>query len=266
MRVGVIGVGRVGRAVVELFHDSSDVVAWDIAYGTEYPSAELRSCKFAIICVGTASGADGTPDLSSVEEAVHRVPCQSILLKSTVPPGTTDRLIQESGREICYWPEYVSESRYFNPFFPQHIREVPFVIFGGSASIRRQYIDLLMPVLGPTKNYYQCEALEAEIVKYMENCFFATKITFVNEFRSICEAFGADWHTVREGWLQDPRIERMHTAAFGEDRGFGGKCLPKDLEAIIWASTNVGYTPGLLTEVRASNTRFRADSGVISHE
>jgi nucleotide sugar dehydrogenase len=252
--------------VVDLFHDSSDVVVWDIAHEGEYPGEDLRSCKFAVICVGTPLGVDATPDLSSVEEAVHRVPCESILLKSTVPPRTTDRLIQESGKEICYWPEYVSESRYFNPFFPQHIREVPFVIIGGNATIRRRYIDLLMPVLGPTKSYYQCEALEAEIVKYMENCFFATKIMFVNEFRSICDAFGADWHTVREGWLQDPRIERMHTAAFDEDRGFGGKCLPKDLETIIWASTKVGYTPDLLTEVRASNARFRAGSGPKFHE
>jgi UDPglucose 6-dehydrogenase len=69
-------------------------------------------------------------------------------------------------------------------------------------------------VLGPTKTYFQCSAIEAEIIKYMENSYLATKVSFVNEFRRICETFGADWHAVREGWLLDPRVEPTHTAAF----------------------------------------------------
>jgi UDP-glucose 6-dehydrogenase len=91
----------------------------------------------------------------------------------------------------------------------------------------------------------------------MENTFFAAKITFVNEFRRICEVFGTDWHAVREGWLLDPRVERMHTAAFDGDRGFSGKCLPKDLEAIVSASADAGYLPTLLQEIHLSNERFR---------
>ena len=63
--------------------------------------------------------------------------------------------------------------------------------------------------------------------------YLATKVSFVNEFRRICEILGADWHTVREGWLLDPRVEPAHRAAFASTPGFGGRCLPKDLSAII---------------------------------
>jgi UDPglucose 6-dehydrogenase len=132
------------------------------------------------------------------------------------------------------------------------------MILGGDPPARRQFIDLLQPVLGPARTYFQCTAIEAEIIKYMENAYLATKVTFVSEFRKICEAFGADWHTVREGWLLDPRIEPTHTAAFASEPGFGGKCLPKDLTAIIRAATDAGYDPRFLTEVLHSNQRFRS--------
>jgi UDPglucose 6-dehydrogenase len=83
----------------------------------------------------------------------------------------------------------------------------------------------------------------------MENAYFAVKVTFVNEFRSICQTFGVDWQTVREGWLLDHRVERDHSAAFADAPGFSGKCLPKDLTAITRAATDAGYDPALLAEV-----------------
>jgi UDP-glucose 6-dehydrogenase len=160
---------------------------------------------------------------------------------------------------LCYWPEYIGESRYYNPYFPSGIAEVPFVILGGVPGECRWFIDRLLPILGPTKRYFQCDATEAELIKYAENAYFATKISFVNEYRRIAEAFGADWHTVREGWLLDPRVEPMHTAAFLNEPGFSGKCLPKDLIAIVTAAADEGYHASLLREVVACNDRFRSD-------
>src|SRR4249919_451265 len=112
--------------------------------------------------------------------------------------------------------------------------------------------------MGPTKRYFQCEAIDAELVKYAENAFFALKIGFVNEYRRICEAFGSDWHTVREGWLLDPRVSPMHTAAFADSPGFGGSCLPKDLLAIITAAQAAGFEAPLLRQVSASNAVIRS--------
>lgn len=256
-RIGVIGLGHVGRSVVELFKPHAHVVAWDRADAVDYPDRELAECAYAIVCVGTPATSDGDADLTAVQEAIECLPCDRVLLKSTVPPGTSARLAVQAGKRLCFWPEYVGESRYYNPFFPTRIDEVPFVILGGEPDDRRWFIDRLLPILGPTKVYYQCTATEAELIKYAENTYFATKITFVNEFRRICEHFGVDWHAVREGWLLDPRIERMHTAAFQGAQGFAGRCLPKDLQAIIAAAADCGYDPRLLREVLASNARMQ---------
>ena len=257
LSVGVIGLGRVGGSVCELFAPHAHVVAWGQTSDAPYPHGELASCDFAIVCVDTPSDAHGRADLASVDEAVKALPCDRVLLKSTVPPGTTARLRESTGKSICFWPEYVGESRYFNPYFSSRIADVPFVIIGGAEAERRWYIDHLLPILGPTKTYFQCGSTEAELIKYAENAYFATKITFVNEYRRICEAFRADWHTVREGWLLDPRVEPMHTAAFAHEPGFGGKCLPKDVQAVVAAAADQGYGAALLAEVLASNARFR---------
>jgi UDPglucose 6-dehydrogenase len=137
----------------------------------------------------------------------------------------------------------------------------PFSIVGGLPALRRSLINDLCSVLGPEKTYFQCSAIEAEIIKYMENAYLATKVTFVNEFFEICKAFDADWHTVREGWLLDPRFERSHSAVFPDNRGFAGRCLPKDMNAIIEAVRAAGYDPQLLRSVLESNRRFGGDAG-----
>jgi UDPglucose 6-dehydrogenase len=258
MKIGIIGLGHVGATMRALFESHAAIVAFDQADTLPYPHDELSACDFAVICVSTPAGPDGACDTSNVIDAVKQLPTQRVLIKSTVPPGTTAELAEATGKTICFSPEYVGESTYHQPFWGESAAGVPFVILGGQPDARRYFIDSLLPVLGPSKVYFQCTAREAEVIKYMENAFFATKVTFVNEFFEICQAVGADWHTVREGWLLDPRVEPMHTAVFAASRGYAGKCLPKDTDAIVHAAAKAGYHPRLLAEVARSNARFRA--------
>jgi nucleotide sugar dehydrogenase len=192
-----------------------------------------------------------------VYEAVRQLPVQRILLKSTVPPGTTEDLVAATGKQVCFSPVYVGEHSWNEPSSVTDSVEVPFAVLGGEPAIRHYFVDVLLTSLGPTTKFLQCTAREAELTKYMENLFHATKAAFVNEFRQVAEAFGADWYTVREGWLLDPRVGPAFTAVPDQERGFGGTCLPKDLDALIAACATVGYRPELLEEVRRSNVRFR---------
>lgn len=258
MKIGIIGLGHVGTMMQRLFDGHAELVTFDASHGARYPHDQLAECDLALVCVNTPAGPTGACDTSNVYEAVKRLPTEHILVRSTVPPGTTDHLGEITGKQICFSPEYVGESRYHQPFFSHDAAEVPFLVVGGPQPARQHVIDVMLPVLGPSKTYLQCTAREAEVIKYMENAYFATKVTFVNEFARICVAVGADWHTVREGWLLDPRVEPMHTAVFPADPGFSGKCLPKDLTAIIHAATEAGYHPQLLEQVRSSNERFRS--------
>jgi UDPglucose 6-dehydrogenase len=264
LKIAIIGIGHVGRTMVELFNPKCEVVTYDASWNEPYPLEQISQCDVALICVNTPSAEDGSCDISNVKDAVASLPIDNILIKSTVSPGTTDELIRLTGKNICFWPEYVGESSYYHEFWRDGIASIPFNIFGGAPSATSGYIDMMIPILGPTKKYLQCSAVEAEIIKYMENAYLGLKVTFVNEFSHICKAFGADWNTVREGWLLDPRVEPSHTAVFREAPGFDGKCLPKDIKAIVTASTQAGYDPRLLAEVLRSNKRFR--KGIVADD
>jgi UDP-glucose 6-dehydrogenase len=196
--------------------------------------------------------------VTNVVAAVERVPNDHIWLRSTVAPGTTDALAARTGKHICHSPEYFGETPYPSLTWRNEPGDVPFLIIGGAPAARAALLERIVPVFGPEKTYFQCPALEAELVKYMENAFLAAKVTFVNEFAQICRHLGADWHLVREGWLLDPRVGRSHSAVFEPVGGFDGRCLPKDLQAIIRAARAGGYEAELLAEVARSNERIRA--------
>jgi UDP-glucose 6-dehydrogenase len=91
----------------------------------------------------------------------------------------------------------------------------------------------------------------------MENAYLALKVSFCNEFYELATRLQVDYEELRELWLLDPRIGRSHTFVFPDKRGFGGRCLPKDLEAVVRIAEDVDYQPALLTEVMRTNERMR---------
>jgi len=252
MRVGLIGLGHVGALMRGLFSGHAELVEYDLATHSAYPKSELGECDFAVVAVGTPAREDGSCDTTHVWDAVSKLPVERVLLRSTVPPGTTAELCRQTGKQICFMPEYVGET-HFSQLWSGGDGHIPFLIFGGEPPIREYFADHLLPVVGPEKFLFQCSSSEAELIKYMENAYFATKVAFVNEFYEISRLLKLDWHAVREGWLLDPRVERDHSAVFPNSRGFSGRCLPKDLSAILRFTDDVGWQPLLLTAVEQSN-------------
>ena len=259
IHIAIIGQGYVGTAFKELVKDYYNIVTYDPAFDEVYPHEDISKCQLAVVCVPTPMADDGKCDTSIVEAAIERLNNPHILLKSTISPGTTDRLRQKTGKNITFSPEYIGESTYFNPVH-QTMKETPFLIIGGPTEEIEYLFNIFEPIMGPYAHYFKCSAVEAEVIKYMENSFLATKVTFVNEFYEIAKTFGADWHAVREGWLLDERMGRAFSSVFAEKRGFGGKCLPKDVNGIVSASEKRGYSPELLKQVLKSNEFFQGKS------
>lgn len=261
MKVGVIGLGHVGRNVERrLSALGVDVVSHDRATNGPYPNDALRDCSFVEVCVGTPGLSDGSADVKDVYDAVNRVSCDYILLRSTVPPGTTDALAKETGKNICFSPEYVGESAFTRNRWAQWADDQLFQVLGGSQDVTRWFAERLTSIYGPETRLFQCGAVEAEIAKYMENSYLAVKVTFVNEFFELCLALGADWYTVREAWLLDPRVERDHTAVFPGSRGYGGRCLPKDIDAILHEAAEAKLPMPLMSATRDANAFYRSRS------
>jgi len=276
-QVAIVGMGYVGKAMRTIFPDAVQYdskwffghrpdVLTGIGGGTIASASQnlmrerVSTCELAVVCVPTPSREDGSCDTSAVEEVVGWLRTPLILIKSAIPPGTTDRLHKATDKRIVVSPEYIGESRYYVPdrfLDPQNPLKHEFLILGGTDADCEAVADIFAPRVGPACRIRITAAVEAELIKYAENSFFATKVAFANELRDICTAYGASWHRVREGWVDDPRVGVMHTAVFPQDREFGGKCYPKDLAALAHSAKERGVAVPVLDGVMASNKQRR---------
>lgn len=210
------------------------------------------------IAVGTPPSADGQPDVSAVDEAVrviapHLDDGQVLVLKSTVPVGTTDRieavLRHDTGahRAVACNPEFLREGSAVADFFH------PSRVIVGTHS--RAAAEVLTALHQPL----ECPILvtaprTAEMIKYASNAFLATKVSFINEIAAICEQVEADAATVAAGMGSDPRIGPHFLRA---GIGFGGSCLPKDVRALAALAREHRVTPSLLEAVLRVNDAQR---------
>lgn len=260
-KVALVGRGYVGKAYLKLFPDA---VVYDRHTDPAKSRAEVNQCDLAIVCVPTKMNEDGSCDTSIVEEVMGWLETPLILIKSTIPPGTTKRLKEATGKRICHSPEYVGEGGYYIPFWqfphPTEPQHHSFMIIGGDPRDREDILDLFYPVLGATKTYYQVDETTSELIKYMENCAIAAKVTLCNEFYNIAQAFGVSYSQVREGFVLDERQGKMFTSVYKNRRGYDGKCLPKDTNALLQASINQGYYPLFLEAIIQNNERIKNGS------
>lgn len=259
-KVALIGNGYVGQSYAKLFKDSL-IYSRTLEKNGEIDKDDINKCDLAIICVPTPMKEDKSCDISAVESTLEWLNTPLILIKSTIPPGTTKKLKEKYKKRICHSPEYVGEGGYYIPFWqyphPTEPQHHSFMIIGGDQKDRDDILDIFYPVLGATKTYYQVDETTSELIKYMENCAIATKVTLCNEFYEIAKTFGVSYSQLREGFILDERQGKMFTSVFKDKRGFGGKCLPKDVNALVKATMIAGYIPKFLEAVIENNERLR---------
>lgn len=253
MRVAIIGLGVIGSGQADMFGDHV-AVTYDPVDHCTYPKLKIAACDLAIVCVGTPEAIDGRADLAFVEDAIAALPPRvPAVLRSTVPPGTTDRLLGRTGRLYAHAPEFMGENVLHSWQRPV---DVPYMIIGGDPESTLFFKTAFTRVF--PGDIHECSAAEAELAKYAANLYWATRVTYVNELARVCEQFDVDYENVRAAWLSDPRMTDVYTRRAGYPPGFDGRCWPKDLAALITASEDAGYDPGFLRAIKAANDRFRA--------
>jgi UDPglucose 6-dehydrogenase len=266
MKIGIVGYGVVGSAMARFFlrHPAHEVKVYD-KYQLPYHKAEqkclLNGSDLVFVCVPTPSAADGLScDTSCVEECLEWIE-PPVCLRSTVIPGTVDRLTAKTGKAICFSPEYLGEQ----PDHPWHEEGAcGFLLVGGTAAMCDLVISAYGDYPGEALQFYRTTPRTAELCKYMENCFLATKVAFVNQFYDIAEALDVDFCELRELWLADPRVGSSHSSVT-EERGFRGRCLPKDVSALVAAMRLIGGAP-LMEAVLEYNQRLcRAADERLAH-
>lgn len=251
MKIGIVGFGVVGQAIGDQFNRTMAVFDRLEPFSSKDCKSDIQGCDIVFVCVGTPGLPDGSCDVSAVEEVCSWIK-PPICIKSTVPVGTTDRLIADTGKKICRSPEYIGETAWHDSSWAP-------VIVGGDPEACKLTIRAYQEVLGPEPRYIQTTAKAAELAKYMVNCFLATKVSFVNQFYDIAESCGIDFNELRELWLADPRMGRSHSMVT-EERGYGGRCLPKDMSAMIEFCRAMGDSATLLEAVSEFNQAVRSDA------
>lgn len=230
----------------------------------------VRKSDVVFIAVGTPPGPDGSPDMSSMWEVAESigkamekstVSFSTIVIKSTVPVGTWRRVKEiisklTSGKEqvvplsIVSNPEFLKEGAAVSDFMkPER------VIIGTEPQddrAREVMRELYAPFLRTGKPLIEMSNASAEVCKYACNSFLATKISFMNQLASFCGAVGADVNQVRRGIGSDPRIGGQFLFP---GVGFGGSCLPKDVNALIATAAGHGIAMKLLSAVMEVNER-----------
>lgn len=263
-RVGVIGLGVVGGTLARAFTDAGVAVrGYDSYQGVGRPD-DLEGCHVVFLCVPTPSGPDGGYDLTELWNALHAIEPHLgsgtvVAVKSTVPPGTSDRLsVAFPGLTLASMPEFLVANR------PTETLTRPDRIVIGCRSARtaRMLADL-MGRIAPTAPVIHLRPTEAELVKLASNAMLSAKVAMANELAEVCDRFGVDWARVQPGVGLDRRIGLDHLTVSPE-RGFSGTCLPKDLDGLIAASTAAGYSPSVLEEIASFNRRIRRAAALQS--
>lgn len=231
--VGVIGNGWVGKSMMELFPDAH-MYDEPLQIGSQ---AIINECDVVFVCVPTPNEESYALDTSIVEEVVEWCESDLIVIRSTVNPGTTDRLIDKTGKNIVMQPEYLGETPN-HPMLDPNKRQ--FMVIGGEPANRRKLIDLYTTTYNANTHIRQVTALEAEVIKLTENRAIAFKVAQCQELYDACEAAGVDYYTIRDAvYGDDPRMNLWWTFIYPNKRGFNSKCIPKDVYAwAAWAESS----------------------------
>ena len=268
MKIGIVGNGFVGSSVAFGFSPQTGCDAEIKIYDKDeskstHSLSETLESDFIFVSVPTPSNSDGSINLDIVYDCFSEMSMLNkrkdnvILLRSTVVPGTTRKLKNKfRNLNIVFNPEFLTERSAKFDFINQSR-----FILGGKQSDVEKVSKLYCDRFGNSTPVIKTNYETAEMIKYMSNCFFATKVSFMNEMYQIAEKVNVDWDDAVSGFVSDGRIGHSHLGVPGHDGkfGFGGSCFPKDIQAMIEFAEMFGIEPTVLKGAWKKNLEVRPE-------
>jgi len=267
--IGIVGNGFVGSAVRYGFSPNVGVDAEVKVYDKD-PNKSTHSLREVVdsdiifLSVPTPSNSDGSMNVDIVDSVLGDISQYAdlfevgiILLRSTVTPGTTSKLQKKyPNLRIVFNPEFLTE-RSANFDFINQSR----FILGGSSDDVIEVSELFRERFGSTLSIIETNYETAELIKYMTNTFFATKISFLNDMKLLADKCGVIWEDAVEGFVRDGRVGHSHLNVPGHDGkfGFGGSCFPKDIQALINFGESRGVDMNVLKGAWKTNLEVRPE-------
>jgi UDPglucose 6-dehydrogenase len=255
--IGIVGLGVVGGTVARAFAEVGVSVRGYDRYLDIGKPEDLAGCEVVFLCVPTPSADDGRHDLGEVWSAMttiepHLDPVTVVAIKSTIPPGTCDSLAESFPRiEFVVTPEFLVAG---NP--TESFTRPDRIVIGARSGEAATTVGDLMARVAPTAPIVVLRPTEAELVKLCSNAMLAAKVAMANELSDVCHRFGVAWTRIQSVVGLDRRIGPDHLTVTPE-RGFGGTCLPKDLDGLIAAARQTDHRPSLLEGLAKFNSGIR---------
>ena len=268
MKIGIIGKGFVGSAVQHGFSPNTgcdaEVRVYDKDPAKSQHSLEdvLDNSDFLFLSLPTPSNLDGSINLDIVDDVLNDINKLNkrnniILLRSTMIPGSTRKFQEKYPKlSLVFNPEFLTERSAKFDF----INQSRFIV-GGNPEHVTKVADMYRWRFGKSIPVIETNYETAELIKYMNNCFLATKVSFMNEMKLVSDLCGADWELAVEGFIRDGRIGHSHLDVPGHDGklGFGGSCFPKDIQAMIKFGKSMGLDMHTLSGTWETNLKVRSE-------
>lgn len=268
MNIGIIGRGFVGSAVEHGFSNALNVkyktriYDKNTALSTHTLDEVVNNSDIIFLSLPTPANKDGSINLEILDcafEEISEIITSNpiILLKSTVTPGSTRNFLQKYPKlSIVFNPEFLTERNAKFDFVNQSR-----IILGGKKILTSEVARMYNLRFNNKVPIIETNFETAEMIKYMNNCFLATKVSFMNEMKLLANKSNVDWNIAVDGFALDPRVGSSHLSVPGPDGklGFGGSCFPKDLQALIFYAKSLGLDMHTLSSVWNTNIQVRPE-------
>lgn len=254
MKVGIIGLGIIGSAIKYGFEKlGHQVLVHDIKLETKIE--DVLNSEIVYICVPSLSLEDGSCDTSIVEQCIMDLKLLNysgiIVIKSTVTPTTTEKLIHKTGMKICFVPEFLRERCAITDFTENHD-----LLAVGTDS--KEIYDKVVECHGKyPRHCTMLTSTEAELLKYYSNVFNSMKVIFANEMYEVANAIGADYTKIKEAFVKRKTAVDLYLDVNDNFRGFGGMCLPKDTAALAAFVKELNLDMKLFETIVNENKKFK---------
>ncbi len=262
-KLGIIGYGFVGQAVANGFKTASneqDTILWYDKFKEGLTLEKvIKESEFVFVCLPTPMKADETGiELSIFEEMIPKITHYTdhtdkiIIIKSTVTPGTTVKFEKQfPNSRFCFNPEFLTEANFLDDFL--HAERT---VIGANNDLVLRSVAVIFRQRFPKTQIFLTDPTTAETVKYYANAYLSMKVTFANFFYDYCQKLGIKYEEVKKMAAADHRIGDTHLEVT-TNRGFGGKCFPKDLVAIMGEFKKIGVDSSLLETIWKYNKGIR---------
>lgn len=225
MKILICGYGNIGTHIHKEFESKNNMIYIYDKYKSEYSHLIARDYDVVFISVPTEMQEDGSVNLTEIFDVIDKVKDMSkvIIIKSAIPVGTCAKIGLQN---VVISPEYYGTT--------QHSLESPnFVVLGGPQEATDAAAAVYQKVKDGSFQFIFTSWETAELAKYMENCWIATKVTFCNEFADIAKAYGISYPQLRQCFIADERVSPSHTFVYEDKPYFDSHCLNKDIPGLI---------------------------------